>query len=50
MKKPIRALLLSGGYGTRLRPLTYKVPKCLVTIGGKNLIERWLTILENIDC
>ena len=50
MKKPIRALLLSGGYGTRLRPLTYKVPKCLVTIGGKNLIERWLTILKNIDC
>ncbi len=50
MKKSIRALLLSGGYGTRLRPLTYKIPKCLVKIGGITLIERWLNILENIQC
>ncbi len=37
----MRAILLSGGYGTRLRPLTLKVPKCLVTIKNKPLLEIW---------
>ena len=38
----MRALLLAGGLGTRLRPLTYTVPKCLVPIKGKPLLELWL--------
>jgi mannose-1-phosphate guanylyltransferase len=38
----MRAILLSGGYGTRLRPLTLKVPKCLVPIKNKPLLEIWL--------
>jgi mannose-1-phosphate guanylyltransferase len=38
----MRALLLAGGYGTRLRPLTNKLPKCLVPIKGKPLLEVWL--------
>lgn len=37
----MRAILLSGGYGTRLRPLTLKKPKCLVPIKNKPLLEIW---------
>jgi mannose-1-phosphate guanylyltransferase len=37
----MRAILLSGGYGTRLRPLTLKLPKCLVPIKNKPLLEIW---------
>lgn len=41
----MRALLLAGGLGTRLRPLTDKVPKCLVPIHGKPLLGYWLDLL-----
>jgi len=38
----MRALLLSAGLGTRLRPLTYSIPKCLVPINNKPLMDYWL--------
>lgn len=38
----MRAILLAAGYGTRLRPLTNTIPKCLVSIKGKPLLEIWL--------
>jgi mannose-1-phosphate guanylyltransferase len=41
----VRALLLAGGLGTRLRPLTDSVPKCLVRIHGKPLLQYWLDLL-----
>ena len=41
----MRALLLSAGLGTRLRPLTKDIPKCLVPIRGKPLMEYWLDML-----
>ncbi len=50
MKKPLRALLLAAGLGTRLRPLTYHTPKCLVTINGEPLLEHWLRKLEILGC
>jgi len=40
-----RALLLAGGEGTRLRPLTLTTPKCLVPIHGKPLLGIWLDLL-----
>lgn len=43
----MKAFLLAGGYGTRLRPLTDNTPKCLVDIGGKPLLEHWLTSLSD---
>ena len=38
----MRAILMAAGYGTRLRPLTNTIPKCLVPIKGKPLLEIWL--------
>jgi NDP-sugar pyrophosphorylase family protein len=43
----MKAALLVGGAGTRLRPLTYVVPKCLLPVGGKPLLERTLRYLES---
>lgn len=41
----MRALLLAAGLGTRLRPITDRVPKCLVPIHGMPLLAYWLDLL-----
>ena len=42
----MKALLLAGGLGTRLRPVTDFIPKCLVPVHGKPLLDYWL---ENLS-
>lgn len=42
-KLPVDAVLMAGGKGERLRPLTEKTPKPLLTVGGKAIID------HNID-
>ncbi len=44
----MRAILLAAGLGTRLRPLTNQIPKCLVTIKGKPLLGIWLDKLSEV--
>lgn len=41
----MRALILAAGLGTRLRPLTETVPKCLAPIRGKALLDYWFDLL-----
>lgn len=43
----MRAILLAAGFGTRLRPLTETVPKCLVPIHGRPLLDYWFENLAN---
>ena len=42
----MKALLLAAGLGTRLRPLTDTIPKCLVPIKGQALLGVWLDRLS----
>ena len=41
----MKAILLAAGLGSRLRPLTDSVPKCLIPINGKPLLNYWLELL-----
>jgi len=42
----MKAFLLAGGLGTRLKPLTDHTPKCLVNICGKPLLAWWIDLFE----
>jgi len=42
----MKAIILAGGFGTRLWPLKLPVPKPLVDINGKTLTEHVLSILK----
>jgi len=42
----MKAFLLAGGKGERLRPLTSRMPKCLVPIRGTPLLGIWLEAFE----
>lgn len=41
----MKAVLLAAGFGTRLRPLTDTIPKCLVPIHGRPLLGYWFDLL-----
>jgi len=45
----MKAVILAGGIGTRLRPLTDKRPKPLVPVGGRMCIEFVLSSLAKAD-
>jgi len=40
----MKAFLLAAGHGTRLRPYTDSVPKCLLPIQGVPMLEIWLSL------
>src|SRR5438874_744189 len=46
MDTDLKALLLAAGIGSRLRPLTDVLPKCLMPINGRALLGHWLGLLS----
>ncbi|MBI1935278.1 nucleotidyltransferase family protein [Candidatus Woesearchaeota archaeon] len=42
----MQAVILAGGLGTRLRPITYKIPKHMVKISGKPFLEHLIKMLK----
>lgn len=42
----MKTFLLAAGYGTRLKPMTDIIPKCLVSISGKPLLHWWMLLLK----
>ena len=48
-KNNFSALLLAAGYGKRLHPLTKYIPKCLVPVMGRPILDFWITMLTKFD-
>ena len=46
----MKAVILAGGEGTRLRPITCNLPKPLVPVAGKPVLEYILSLLEENGC
>src|ERR1700730_3670541 len=40
----MKAFLLAGGLGTRLRPLTDSIPKCLLPVRGIPMLQIWFNL------
>jgi glucose-1-phosphate thymidylyltransferase len=45
----VKAIILAGGYATRLRPLTDDLSKCLLPVGGKPMVEWILDRVEQVE-
>ena len=43
----MRAIILAAGQGTRLRPYTDSIPKCMVELAGKPLLHHQLEVLRD---
>ena len=42
----MKAFLLAAGVGSRLRPITDTIPKCMVAIDGRPLLDIWLDAFD----
>lgn len=45
---PVEALIMAGGFGQRLRPLTEETPKPMLSLGGRPLLERIVRQLRDV--
>ena len=44
----MKSVILAAGMGTRMRPLTYHMPKCLVPMHGRPVLEYTLDSLDRV--
>jgi mannose-1-phosphate guanylyltransferase len=42
----VKAFLLAAGIGSRLRPITDTIPKCMLDIDGRPLLDIWLDAFD----
>jgi mannose-1-phosphate guanylyltransferase len=42
----VKAFLLAAGIGSRLRPITDTIPKCMIPVGGQPLLGIWLDAFD----
>jgi glucose-1-phosphate thymidylyltransferase len=45
----VKAIILAGGYATRLRPLTDDLSKCLLPVGGRPMVDWILDRVEEVE-
>ena len=45
----MKAIILAGGYATRLRPLTDDLSKCLLPVGGRPMLDWILDRVEQVE-
>jgi glucose-1-phosphate thymidylyltransferase len=45
----MKAIILAGGYATRLRPLTDDLSKCLLPVGGRPMVDWILERIEEVE-
>ena len=45
----MKSVILAAGVSRRLYPLTYEMPKCLIKVGGKTILDRQLNTLEYLN-
>ncbi|GJL77566.1 MAG: hypothetical protein NPINA01_05550 [Nitrospinaceae bacterium] len=48
-RKPLKAMILAAGFGTRLMPLTQKIPKPMVPVLNRPLLEHTIELLRSFD-
>ena len=45
----MKAIILAAGVARRLYPLTYTIPKCLIEVGSKPILDRQMGALKSSD-
>ena len=45
----MKAFIIAAGLGSRLRPYTKNLPKCLVNIGNKTILDSQLEVYRSLN-
>src|SRR5882724_12444014 len=45
-----QAVILAGGLGTRMRPITETIPKPMIAVAGKPFLQHQLELLSGASC